>query len=333
VDDLATKWEQVSACAFKNGWRALRVSDLASTHNVFVAKDGAGFKHLIVLTPNVATVKPWKTKGLEIAVGEFGFGDSGFLPGIRFSCTDSDFDRSFSALAEEVVRTARTAPDAAIAALAVSQDWRLFWSSQPSPMSAEQELGLFGEVWTLNQYLDAALEDAISRWNGPLGARHDFQFEKGSIEVKATSKVGSAPVVRISNLEQLSDALVGTLSLFVIQIAEDALSANGLVSEVRSLLAKIGSKPSLKANLLERLAKTGYSPLLDDQLKRRFRILSERFYDVAEGFPRITSATFQPNGLPAGTGNVSYTLDTAVLDPWLVATDRKSILEKVSRVR
>jgi hypothetical protein len=333
LDSLDAKWDQVASCVFKNGWRALRVSELPTTHNVFIAKDGAGFKHLIVLTANIAAVKPWKTKGLEVAVGEFGIGDAALSPGVRFSCTDSDFDQSFSALAEGIVRAVSTSKDAAATALEISQDWRLFWSSQPSPMSAEQELGLFGEVWTLNQYMNSALEDVIPKWNGPLGARHDFQFEKGSIEVKTTSKAGSAPVVRIANLEQLSDAVVGSLSLFVIQVSEDALSANGLVTEVRSVLAKIGQKPSLKATFLERLAKADYTPLLDEKLKRRFRILGERLYDVTAGFPRITAGTFQPVGLPTGTGNVSYTLDTAVLDQWLVASDRRTIIDRISRCR
>ena len=327
------KWDQVTVSELKNGWRALRVSDLPPTHNLFIAKDGAGFKHLIILTPNVAAVKPWKTKGLEVAAGEFGIGDAPLLTGIRFSCTDSDYDRSFSALVEGIIRAARTSADAAIAALEVSQDWRLFWSSQSSPMSAEQELGLFGEVWTLNQYMDAALEDAILSWNGPLGARHDFQFQKGSIEVKTTSKGGAAPVVRIANLEQLSDAVAGSLSLFVIQVSEDALSANGLVTEVRSVLSKIASKSSSKAKFLERLARADYTPLQDDQLKRRFRVLGERIYDVTTGFPRITSATFLPTGLPTGTGNVTYTLDTAVLDQWLVASDRHTISDRIAKCR
>ena len=97
-------------------------------------------------------------------------------------------------------------------------------------------------MWTLNQYMDSDLEEAIYSWNGPTGARHDFQFYKGSIEVKTTSKAGSAPVVRIANLEQLADAVTGSLSLFVIQVSEDALSANGLVSEVWSLPRKNRAK-------------------------------------------------------------------------------------------
>ena len=328
---LAEKWNMVDACPYRNGWRALRVGDLPETHNVFIAKDGSGFKHLIVLTPQIESVKAWKTKGLEIATGDFGIGDSPFQGGIRFSCTDSDFDRSFSALVESIVRAASDAVDAGRAALEVAQDWRVFWSSQASPLGAEQELGLFGEVWTLNRYMDAVIEEAVSGWNGPLGARHDFQFPKGSIEIKTTSKSGRSPIVRVANLEQLADPLTGTLSLFVIQVSEDALSANGLVSEIRQLIRTIGQRPALKAAFLDRLMKAGYSPLFDDQLRRRFRIMSERLYDVSDEFPRITSATFHPDGLPLGTGDISYTLDTAVLDPWLVASDRNTLLSRIAR--
>ena len=330
MDNLETKWEHVDGCAFKNGWRALRIGELPSTHNVFIAKDGAGFKHLLVLTTKISSVTPWKTRGLEVATGEFGIGDSQFSTGIRFSCTDNDFDTSFSALAESIVRAIRSSPDPAVAALDVAQDWRLFWSSQQVALTAEQELGLFGEVWTLNRYMDSAIDTAIPSWNGPLGARHDFQFPRGSIEVKTTGRTGGAPVVRIANLDQLSDAIVGTLSLFVMQVSEDALSANGLVSEVRQLLAKIRTKPVLKATLLERLLRAGYSPLLDDQLKRRFRVQSERLYGVTDTFPRMVTSTFQPNGLPSAIGGITYTLDTAALDPWLLASESKDLLHKIS---
>jgi hypothetical protein len=78
--------------------------------------------------------------------------------------------------------------------------------------------------------MDFAVDIAITRWNGPLGARHDFQSSKGLIEVETTSRTGGAPVIGIANSDQLSGALVGTLPLFVIQVSEYALPANGLVS-------------------------------------------------------------------------------------------------------
>jgi hypothetical protein len=42
-------------------------------------------------------------------------------------------------------------------------------------------------------------------------------------------------------------------------------------------------------------------------------------YSVGAGFPRLTLDSF-PSGLPAGIGNVSYVLDMAACDGWLVAT-------------
>ena len=324
VDGLAEKWKQVASCDLRNGWRALRIPDVIETHNIFIALDGLGLKHLIILAPGADSAKLWKTKGLEIASGEFGIGDSPLAAGIRLSCLDKDFEETFGSLAEAVVRAARVSPDPTAAALETANEFRWFWSAHPQSMTGEQELGLFGELWCLNRYFSMSIDAAIEGWNGPMGARHDFQFTKGSLEVKATSKAGIAPVVVIANLEQLSDPVTGGLFLFVIQASEDALASNSLVAEIQSLLAKVG--PAGKVALMERLAKTGYNPVLNQQLRRRFRILNEGLYKVGSDFPRITASTFLPNGLPLGTGNISYTLDTAVLNNWLIASDHQGIM-------
>jgi hypothetical protein len=42
-------------------------------------------------------------------------------------------------------------------------------------------------------------------------------------------------------------------------------------------------------------------------------------YRLGPGFPRLTLDSF-PSGLPAGIGNVSYVLDMAACDSWLVST-------------
>jgi hypothetical protein len=324
VDDLAEKWKQVASCDLKNGWRALRIADVPETHNIYIALDGLGLKHLIILAQGADPAKLWKTRGLEIASGEFGIGDFPLAAGIRLSCLDKDFDETFVSLAGAAIRAARVSSHPISAALETAKEFRWFWSIHPQPMTGEQELGLFGELWCLNRYFSMSIDAAIDGWNGPKGARHDFQFTKGSLEVKTTSKAGIAPVVVIANLEQLSDPVTGGLFLFVIQASEDALASNSLVAEIQSLLTKVG--PTGKVALLERLAKTGYNPVLNEQLKRRFRILTERLYKVGPDFPRITASTFLPNGLPVGTGNISYTLDTAVLNDWLIASDHQGIM-------
>ena len=330
VDDLAGKWKQVASCDLKNGWRALRIADVPDTHNIFIALDGLGLKHLIILAQGADSAKLWKTKGLEIAPGEFGIGDSPLAAGIRLSCLDKDFDETFVSLADAAIRAARVSPDPISAALETAKEFRWFWSTHAQSMTGDQELGLFGELWCLNRYFSISIDAAIDGWNGPMGARHDYQFTKGSLEVKATSKAGIAPVVAIANLEQLSDPVTGQLFLFVLQASEDALASNSLVMEIQSALAKVGA--SGKIALLERLAKAGYNPILDGQLKRRFRILSERLYRVGPGFPRTTTSTFMPNGLPVGTGNVSYTLDTAVLNSWLIAPDHQGIMAALAAI-
>ena len=108
MGSLDSNWEQVEASSLIKGWKALRVAGLPPTHDVFIAKDGAGYKHLLILTRDAGRAKPWKTRGLEIGVGEFGIGSAELSWGIRVSCTDKDFDQTFSALVEAIVRAVAT---------------------------------------------------------------------------------------------------------------------------------------------------------------------------------------------------------------------------------
>src|SRR5207245_778158 len=83
--------------------------------------------------------------------------------------------------------------------------WRRFWGQLPQHLlSREQQLGLFAELWFLNVWLlprvDAA--EAVTRWRGPFGARHDFEWPTRSVEVKVTTST-RGPIHYIHGLDQL----------------------------------------------------------------------------------------------------------------------------------
>jgi hypothetical protein len=46
-------------------------------------------------------------------------------------------------------------------------------------------------------------------------------------------------------------------------------------------------------------------------------VLGEYLYSVGPGFPRLTTASFD-SGIPGGITDISYVLDMAACDPWLV---------------
>ena len=68
--------------------------------------------------------------------------------------------------------------------------WRRFWGQLPRQMlSREAQLGLFAELWFLSRWLlpRVGAAEAVARWRGPFGARHDFEWPGGSVEVKANT--------------------------------------------------------------------------------------------------------------------------------------------------
>lgn len=119
--------------------------------------------------------------------------------------------------------------------------WRRFWGQLPRQMlSREEQLGLFAELWFLSTWLVTHIgtSEAVIRWRGPFGARHDFEWLGRSIEVKATTSVRGL-IHRINGLDQLEPPVNGDLMLFSLRLREEAGASNtlpGLIAMFRTKL-------------------------------------------------------------------------------------------------
>ena len=102
-------------------------------------------------------------------------------------------------------------------------------------------------------------------------------------------------------------------------MAEDNLSANSLPLLVETISAALASDGDALSMFSERLARAGYNPAEAGRYTRTFRVLAEELYRVDASFPRLTRDNFGA-GLPAGIGEVSYTLSMDACGPWRVAT-------------
>lgn len=189
--------------------------------------------------------------------------------------------------------------------------WRRFWSALPKNiLSREEFLGLFGELWFLYYWLipTVGVVEAVQRWRGPYGARHDFEWPNQSIEVKTTT-AHRGRIHIISGIDQLNEPDNGELLFFSLQLREEASAANtlpSLVNVIRSLLEE-----NLEAiNDFEiLLAHTGYSPAHDEEYEKvRLRIAEEGLFAVNGDFPRITSNTFR-TGIPEGVEMLTYEIN------------------------
>jgi hypothetical protein len=198
--------------------------------------------------------------------------------------------------------------------------WRRFWGGSPLPLLTKQELiGLFAELWFLSVWLAPRVgwTEAVQRWRGPFGARHDFEWPGRSVEVKATSS-RRGRIHHVNGLDQLEPPENGQLLLYSMQISEEAGAANTLpeiAARCRSLAAA-DALWQLEAALVE----AGYSPTHDDEYdKVRMRVVEEALFSVRDDFPRILNATFT-HGVPAGVERVEYEINLNGRESLIVAT-------------
>ncbi|MBI2313638.1 MAG: PD-(D/E)XK motif protein [Betaproteobacteria bacterium] len=324
LDELESSWASLQAPAFPEGISGRRAAGLPPDRPVYLAVDNLGRRHLLVQVPDAtAPISQRETRSLEVTTARFQVGSNPEAVYVDLACTDSAQFATFSAVAQDLIRSLRHSQeplrDSIINALA---RWRAFWSAKGTGMSREEALGLFGELWFLRRWLRPVNAEVISRWQATDAARHDFQWHSASVEVKtAAMQSAAAPVHHIASLDQLADPEQGQLFLFSLQVCDDALAANTLHSLVNSLIGELQNDFQALSALNEKLAARGYSPADSQAPVRSLRILAERFYRVDGEFPRLLRTTFEPLGIPNGVAQVSYSLNLAACENWLVAVN------------
>lgn len=336
LDEMETIWISLQPPTSSDGISGKRASGMPAEQPVYLAIDGRGRRHLLIMVPDdTQNISQRETKGLEVTTARFQVGTNPESLYVDLVCIDQAQDPTFSAVAQDLLRTLSRPRglqrDSIISALA---RWRAFWSTRGDGMSREDALGLFGELWFMRRWLYPVNTEIVDRWQATDDARHDFQWPVVSVEVKTTaSRTPGEPVHSISSLDQLDNPERGQLFLFSLQVNEDALATNSLHSLVEGLTHELRNDFQAMTSLNDKLARRGYSPADRGAPTRKFRSLAERLYRVEEGFPRITRQTFQPAGLPSGVVDIGYTIDLAACQQWLVAagpTDEGASFLRVS---
>jgi len=181
-------------------------------------------------------------------------------------------------------------------------------------LSLENQIGLFGELYFLSEYLFPVFDIDLSldMWQGPYGKPQDIQYKNWAIEIKTTLK-GDHKKLFINNLQQLNfknfkDGLY-LVSFTLIRKLNIEKTLNFLV---KSIYFKIGENFPAKNKFEELLHELGY-------LERHEKFYDKFGYDVGEiriyrvnkDFPRL-SIDLLPNGI----GDVSYSILLSICDQW-----------------
>lgn len=311
--------------------RELRDEELAAIHatperpgRLLAALDSLGRRHLLVhLDPSEPALEDTKSRGLEI--GTRGLSPLGGHDGryLDIVCLEPAGHEVFDALGGEFAAALAAGVEApGAAARRLVGRWRRFWQAPSEPgLTREEQLGLFAELWFLGFWLIPAIgeKNAVLAWRGPRRARHDFEMRGISVEVKATAS-RSFRRHEINGIDQLSPPEGGRLLLFSMRLAEEGGGANslgGMVRKVRELLA-VNDDATTELETTLAAARVTEELLEADAIK--IRVIDERLYRVDDDFPRLVSGYLVGGALPAGVGDVAYSIELSGFDQHIAAT-------------
>lgn len=271
--------------------------------------------HLFVpVEPSDASGLPVRLNGLEVHERRVVLGHSTGLY-VDLASTPA-YEAMFTVVAREVARSvAVQGVEGRKAAVRTIRRWQTFWRSpRGGALTRAQQVGLFGEVWWLHRVLIPALgPEAVYRWTGPHGERHDFQGAVLHLESKVTER--ELPLFRISGLDQLDPPDGKQLALATLQVREEAGAADGLVPEVLGCEQALQEHVAELETLRERLAAAGYRRESEPEWDPlRFRIRGADLHLVDDAFPRLTEARIE-GGCPPGVSHVGYDLDLSMVTP------------------
>ncbi|WP_409294056.1 PD-(D/E)XK motif protein [Peribacillus sp. SCS-26] len=185
--------------------------------------------------------------------------------------------------------------------------WRTFFQRGGfQRLSEEQQRGLFGELWFINEWLDKFPGQPpliIEQWEGPTKGRIDFKGTRCGVEIKTVSEKLTKSI-KISNEDQLklTEAVnkVYVYVCFLEQSRTHGMSLQSLAVQVRDKIASRSDRIALIFN--DMLTDIGFRD--DEYSEVYFFVEKIETYEAGEGFPRILK-----EDLPKGISHVSYSID------------------------
>src|SRR5947209_1506579 len=271
-----------------NVYAELAAEAVPGVDGAFLAVDHEGLRHVLLsVESDIEAFADDRSRGIRALTRPLSVRGQPERHFVDVLCTAVSGQEVFNIVATAILdqlEQGAAAPEAVRNTLA---RWRRFWSAGPAGgLSGGEIRGLFGELWFLAVWLLPHGHEQIAHWLGPTGTRHDFQWSRLAVEAKATTSV-RGHVHRINGIDQLDPPSEGRLLVFSLRIREEATASNTLLSLIETITAALGEDSEALDGFEARLTQTGYSPLEAERYaETRFRVINERLYEVAEGFPR-----------------------------------------------
>ena len=297
--------------------------------NVFLALEApTGNRMLVlrVLSRSLAgSLMPSDSRGLILRLSHRS--DGAAETDVELVLTDVQHRDIFDLLVRDLVEAAEQSEDEAVGVarlLARLSDWQqLLRRLSPQGLSAEAQLGIWGELWVMREILAPAIGtfDAISAWRGPMGADQDYQMGKVCMEVK-TSAAHTLDRLPIASERQLE--VPGDVALVLAGLSVDARIGHGETLDDMIRLARVAAaEAGCLSALDDRLESSGYgagNAHLHGEMG--YSVRSFVPFLVMEGFPRLVSTD-----LAVGVTEVRYRVSLASCRPYMMSEqDLKQLL-------
>lgn len=203
----------------------------------------------------------------------------------------------------------------------------LFERLNQEGLSAEEQRGLFGELFFIRKFLqnNADFLNIIDSWGGPEKQIRDFQFGAWSVEVKTTSG-NNHQKIQISSERQLDKNNLDHLFLYHLSLdirPESGETLNQLVDDVSKLL---GTDFTVLNRFQNKLFEGGYlthhRPFYEST---GYFVRGESTFEIEGDFPRIEELDIR-----SGVGDVKYSIVVSNCKDFLVSDE--SVYSKMTFV-
>lgn len=332
---VAETWREIAPAPPDAGWRSRRLHPGAPFGLLAARRGGDDAEALIFEIASrslpIGTSLP-DCAGFQVVIEPIESGPGGRCR-LCLVLKERRYLDVFATLAQDVVDRVLSSPDEATAVRAFLgrlNTWQRFLERFGTAMlSREEQIGLFAELHLLETEIQPRLgaSGAVRAWRGPFGEPQDFRTGSLAIELKATSAI-SAVSFPVSNLEQLDPGTATSLLLCHVALVENTggeLSLPDLVQRLRTQLSSVdpGAAVEFDAALIE----AGYLDIHSaTYADRRFAVRKISWYEVREGFPRLTLAS-----VPVGVTASRYTVSLASCAPFEIGKEEAVILIEATR--
>jgi len=187
--------------------------------------------------------------------------------------------------------------------------WQSAWKPTAMAMEKKVQVGLFGELLTLERVMIPAIGPrAVHHWSGPDQEPHDFVGSSLDLEVKTTRK--GRHEHEISRFDQLRAPDGRTLMVVSVLLEESAKGAETVASRMDAVSDLLRADPEASDTFQAKMVKIGWS----EEMRRsgellKFHIGGSLLLPVDDCFPRLPDDFNLPNGVVS----VRYTVDLANL--------------------